>query len=218
MDFKKDRFYITADSVVFAIINKQLKILLIKRGHEPFKGKYALPGGFVNLDEDLERCARRELVEETGVKDIFLKKLHAFGDVDRDPRARVVTVPFYALLDGEKISIHAGSDVELANWFSVYDLPELAFDHKKIIDDALYHLRYEIKNTNIAVQLMPEEFTLSELQNAYEIIFDERQDKRNFRKKTKELGILKPVPGAKMEGAHRPAKLYTFKDKKYKML
>jgi 8-oxo-dGTP diphosphatase len=218
MEFKKNMFYITADAVVFTILSKELKILLIKRSHEPFKSKFALPGGMVNIDEDLEEAAKRELEEETGVKNIFLKKLHAFGEVNRDPRGRMVTIPFYALVDGEKINLNSTSGAEFAQWFSVYELPELAFDHKKIVDDALKHLRYEVKNTNIAVQLMPEDFTLSELQNAYEIIFNEKQDKRNFRKKIKELGILKAIPGTKMDGAHRPAKLYSFKEKGYKML
>ena len=215
---KKDRFYITADAVVFTILNKELKILLIKRKKEPFKGKFALPGGFVELDENLEQAAKRELEEETGVKDIFLKKLHAFGDVGRDPRGRIVTIPFLALIEGEKIKLHATSDAEFAKWRPVYNLPQLGFDHKKIIDDALKHLRAEIQNTNIAFQIMSEKFTLSELQQAYEIILDKKLDKRNFRKKLRELNLLEELFETKMEGAHRPAKLYSFKEKKYKML
>ena len=218
MELKKDRFYVTADAVVFTILNKELKILLIKRKKDPFKGKFALPGGFVELNENLEGAAKRELEEETGVKDIFLKKLHAFGDVKRDPRGRVITIPFLALIDGEKVKLHASSDAEFAKWHSAYSLPQLGFDHKKIIDDALKHLRSEIENTNIAFQIMPEKFTLSELQRAYEIILDKKLDKRNFRKKLKELNILEQLFETKMEGAHRPAKLYSFKEKEYKML
>ena len=215
---KKDRFYIAADAVVFTIIDKELKILLIKRKIPPFKGKFALPGGFVNLDENLEDGAKRELWEETGVKNIFLKKLHAFGDVGRDPRGRVISIPYLALIDGEKVKLHASTDAELAKWQAVYKLPELSFDHKKIIDDALEHLRFELENTNIAFQIMPERFTMSELQNAYEIILNKEVDKRNFRKKMRELGILRETSETKMEGAHRPAKLYAFRDKSYKML
>ena len=217
-ELKKDRFYVTADAVVFTILNKELKILLIKRKKEPFKGKFALPGGFVELNENLEQAAKRELEEETGVKNIFLKNLHAFGNVKRDPRGRVITIPFLALIDGEKIKLHATSDAELAKWYSVYSLPELGFDHNKIIKDALKHLRFEIQNTNIAFQIMPDKFTLSELQNAYEIILDKKLDKRNFRKKLAELDLLKPLSETKMAGAHRPAKLYSFKEKQYKML
>jgi len=218
MELKKDRFYVTADAVVFTILNKELKILLIKRKKDPFKGKFALPGGFVELNENLEGAAKRELEEETGVKDIFLKKLHAFGDVKRALRGRVITIPFLALIDGEKVKLHASSDAEFAKWHSAYSLPQLGFDHKKIIDDALKHLRSEIENTNIAFQIMPEKFTLSELQRAYEIILDKKLDKRNFRKKLKELNILEQLFETKMEGAHRPAKLYSFKEKEYKML
>ncbi|MBR9691782.1 NUDIX hydrolase [Candidatus Woesearchaeota archaeon] len=213
-EFRKDRFYVTADAVVFTILNKELKILLIKRKIPPFKGKFALPGGFVHINENLEHGAKRELEEETGVKNILLKKLHAFGNVGRDPRGRVVTIPFLALIAGEKVKLHASTDAELAKWQSFYRLPELAFDHKKILDNALSHLRFEIQNTNIAFQIMPAEFTLTELQNAYEIILDKKLDKRNFRKKLKELNILKKMPGTKMEGAHRPAQLYSFKKAK----
>lgn len=216
-ELKKDRFYVAADAVVFTTLNKELKILLIKRRDPPFKGQFALPGGFVEINENLENAAKRELEEETGVKNIFLKKLHAFGDVGRDPRGRVISIPFLALIDGEKIKLHATSDAELAKWHSVYDLPQLGFDHDKIIKDALKHLRFEIENTNIAFQIMPEKFTLSELQQAYEIILDKKLDKRNFRKKLRELAILKELHETKMEGAHRPAKLYSFKEKKYKM-
>lgn len=217
-EFKKDRFYIAVDAVVFTILDKELKILLIKRKNDPSKGRYALPGGFAELDENLEDAARRELEEETGVKNIFLKKLHAFGDVGRDLRGRVITIPFLALIDGDKIKLNSTSDAELARWYPIDRLPELAFDHKKIIDDALQHLRFEMQNTNIAFQMMPEKFTLTELQQAHEIVLDKKIDKRNFRKKIGELGILKGLTETKMEGAHRPAKLYSFKSKTYKML
>jgi 8-oxo-dGTP diphosphatase len=163
-EVRNDRFYITADAVVFTILNKELKILLIRRKKEPFKAKFALPGGFVELNENLEDAAKRELEEETGVKDIFLKKLEAYGNVGRDPRGRIVTIPFLALIDGEKVKLHASSDAELAKWYSAYDLPFLAFDHDKIIKEALEHLRAELEDTNIALQIMPEKFTLTELQ------------------------------------------------------
>lgn len=217
MDFKKDRFYLTVDAVVFTILQGDLKILLIKRKYPPFQGKFALPGGFVLLHESLEEAARRELEEETGVKGIFLKKLHAYGDVGRDPRGRVITIPYLALIAGEDVKLHAQTDAELAKWYSVYDLPDLAFDHKAIIGDALDHLRFELQNTNIAFEIMPDKFTLTELQAAYETILNQKLDKRNFRKKLKELGILKSLHETKMEGAHRPALMHAFKNKQYKM-
>ncbi|MFH1511379.1 MAG: NUDIX domain-containing protein [Candidatus Woesearchaeota archaeon] len=216
--FKPDMIALTVDAVVFTILQTQLKILLIKRKYGPFKGRFALPGGFVRLDENLEQAVRRELEEETGVRNIFLKKLHAFGDVNRDPRGRTVTIPFLAIINAEKISLRATTDAELARWYSVYELPALAFDHKQIIDDALKELRFEIQLTNIAYQLLPQKFTLSELQKAYEIVLDKSIDKRNFRKRMNSLGILKPLRETRMEGAHRPAQLYDFQEKKYTFL
>jgi 8-oxo-dGTP diphosphatase len=216
--YHKDQFYLTTDAVVFSILDKQLKILLIQRKYEPFKGKFAIPGGFVNIEENLEEGVARELEEETGVSGIYLKQMPAFGDVGRDPRGRIITIPFLALIDGEKVKVHASGDAELAKWHPAYDLPPLAFDHKKIFDAALSTLRNEIETTNIAVKIMPDKFTLSELQNAYEIILGKQLDKRNFRKKIKELDILKELTETKMEGAHRPAQLHSFRTKAYKSI
>jgi 8-oxo-dGTP diphosphatase len=210
-ELKKDQFYLTADAVVFTILDKRLKVLLVRRKYKPFEGKYALPGGFVRIDESLEEAAVRELEEETGVKGIYLKKLAPFGNVGRDPRGRVVTTPFLALIDGEDVRVHASGDAELAKWHDAYDLPELGFDHLKIFGMALEMLREELENTNVASEIMPEKFTLTQLQNAYEIILNKKLDKRNFRKKLKELGILRELSETHMEGAHRPATLYSFR-------
>jgi len=206
---------VAVDIVVFTIIKDNLKVLLIRRKNDPFKHSYALPGGFVELDENLEQAAARELEEETNVKGIFLKQLHAWGDVGRDPRGRVISVSFIALIDSEKFKLVSTSDAEVAAWLSVYELPKLAFDHKKVLDDALSELRYEIQTTNIAFQLLPKRFTLTEMQKAYEVILDTKLDKRNFRKRLNALGILKPTAETRMEGAHRPAKLYSFKEQRY---
>jgi 8-oxo-dGTP diphosphatase len=213
---KKDQFYVTVDAVVFTILDKELKILLIRRKYPPVEGKYALPGGFVKIDEYLKQAVARELEEETGVKGIYLKKLPAFGDVERDPRGRVVTIPYLALIDGEAVKLHSTGDAELAKWHPAYGLPELAFDHKRIIETALEILRQDLYSSDVAVEIMPGKFTLSEMQAAYEIILDKSLDKRNFRKKLKELGMLKELSETKMDGAHRPAKLYSFKIKGYK--
>jgi len=211
ISLKNDRFYLAADCVVFTILHKELKILLIRRKNEPFRGRYALPGGFVELHENLKEAALRELAEETGVKNIFLEQLHTYSDVKRDPRARIISVAYLALISADDLKLHATTDAELAQWFSVYHLPELGFDHHTIVEDALQRLRVKLETTNIAFQLMPDKFTLSELQNAYEIILDRKLDKRNFRKKQKELNLLKELQESKMEGAHRPAKLFYFK-------
>ncbi len=206
-----DRFYLAADAVVFTIIDEQLMILLIERKNEPFKGRFALPGGFVELDEELEHAASRELEEETNVKDIFLKKLGVYGKVGRDPRGRVISVAFLALIDGRKVRLAASTDAAMARWHPAYGLPKLAFDHKDIIDDALTDLRQSLAETDIARQIMPEKFTLSDLQKAFEIILGKALDKRNFRKKLKETKVLQDLHETRMQGAHRPAALYGFR-------
>ena len=216
MKFDKDRFYVTVDAIVFTILNNELKIIIIKRKIPPFKGSFALPGGFVNLDEDLYSAAERELKEETGVSNIILKKLKPFGKVGRDPRGRVITIPYLAIISGKNVKLHSTTDAELAKWHPVYKLPKLAFDHKEIISYALSKLRSEIEKSNIAFQIIPKKFTLTELQKVYEIILDKKLDKRNFRKKVKELLILKELDELKMEGAHRPARLYSFKLREYR--
>jgi 8-oxo-dGTP diphosphatase len=213
----RDRFYLAVDAVVFTILGKQLKVLLVQRKYEPFKEKFALPGGFVEINENLETAVARELEEETGVKNIYLRQLPAFGNVGRDPRGRIVTIPYLALIDGEEVVLHSSGDAELAKWHDAYELPHLAFDHKKIFEMALKELRSEIGGTNITVKIMPERFTLSELQNANEIILGRKLDKRNFRKKVKELSLLRELPDTKMDGAHRPARLYSFKSTAYRV-
>jgi len=213
---RKDQFYLTVDAAVFTILDKQLKLLLIRRKYPPFEGRYALPGGFVRIDEFLKQAVGRELEEETGVKGIFLQKLPAFGDVGRDPRGRVITIPYLALINSEEVRLHSTGDAELARWQPVYELPELAFDHQRIIDVALSKLRDELERTNIAADIMPARFTLTELQTAYEIILDRKLDKRNFRKRLRELSMVKELSETKMEGAHRPARLYSFRSKDHK--
>jgi 8-oxo-dGTP diphosphatase len=212
-DFKQDKYLVTTDAVVFTVLNSELKILLIVRKYPPFQGKYAIPGGFVKPNESLEEGVERELREETGVKGIFLDQIKAYGDVKRDPRGRVITAAFMALINGEKVKLSASTDAELAKWRSINDLPELAFDHKQIIKDALAKLRHNIENTAVAYQIMPEKFTLTDLQTTYEAVLEKKLDKRNFRKKMRELNVLKELSETRMIGAHRPARLYSFKSK-----
>lgn len=199
---------VTTDIVIFTVRDKQLKLLLIMRGGEPFKGKWALPGGFVQLDEDLETGARRELAEETGVSGVYLEQLYTYGAVDRDPRERVITIAYSALIPSDKIVLQAATDAEAVGWFSMDELPELAFDHKKIVDMAHQRLVAKLDYSTIAFQFMPDEFTLSELQDVYEIILREEMDRRNFRKWMLALDQIKETGGERREGAHRPAKLY----------
>ncbi len=210
------KYPVATDSAVFTVIDNELRILLIKRKHEPFKGLLALPGGFLEeYDESLDDCAARELHEETGVKNIYLKMLHSYGNKKRDPRGRVISIAYLALIRAEAVRLNTDKLNEGAAWVSFSELREMAFDHRKIVKEALEKLRRELFRSNIAAQLLNEKFTLTEMQKTYEIITGEPQDKRNFRKWVKHLDILKDVHEKKMEGIHRPAALYEFKQKKY---
>lgn len=207
---------LTVDTVIFVFKEKGLKVLLIKRKHDPFKNTWALPGGFLDMDETLEVGAKRELHEETGVKDLYLEQLYTFSDVHRDPRGRVITVAYLALIrPTDVLDIHAASDAKEVKWFSVYRLPKLAFDHKKIIEYALERLRNKLDYTTVGFQLLAEKFTLSELQDAYEIVLKRKLDKRNFRKKMLSLDLLNPLEEYRKSGATRPAQLYMLNENKF---
>ena len=203
---------VTTDIVIFTIRQDELKVLLINRGLPPYQGMWALPGGFVNLDESLDDGARRELEEETGVSDVYLEQLYTFGEPDRDPRERVITVTYYALVPTDEIDIKAGSDAEGISWIGMQELPELAFDHRAIIQMAYERLSAKLDYSTIAFQFMPRDFTLSELQHVYEVIVREPIDKRNFRKRILGLDLIEETGKNKRDGAHRPAKLYRVKD------
>lgn len=207
-----ERPAVTVDIIIFTIVEDDLKVLLVKRKIPPFKGMWAIPGGFVHIDESLDDAARRELQEETSVSDVYLEQLYTFGDPHRDPRTRVITVVYFALVDSEQLNIQAATDAEEVRWFSMYKLPELAFDHKEILDYALERLRNKLNYTTVGFQLLPKKFTLTELQRIYEIILNKKLDKRNFRKKILSMGILKECEGETKiyKGYHRPAQLYSF--------
>jgi len=200
---------VTVDIILFTVKKNDLKVLLVKRDIEPFKDMWAIPGGFVRIHESLEDAAKRELLEETNVKDVYLEQLYSFGDPKRDPRTRVITVAYFALVNSKKFKLKASTDVKDAKWFSMYDLPKLAFDHQKIIEYALKRLRWKLEYTTVVFSLLPERFTLTQLQKIYEIIFHKELDKRNFRKKIKALGIVKETSEYQEDVTHRPAKLYT---------
>lgn len=206
-----DKVLVTVDIILFTVIGNELKVLLVQRKFEPFKDKWVIPGGFVGLEEDLETAAKRELLEEAGVKNVYFEQLYTFGDPERDPRGRVVTVAYFGLIDSSKIKLKARTDAKDAKWFSFNKIPKLGFDHGLIIDSAIKRLRGKLAYTTVGFQLLPEKFTLTELQKLYEIILDRQLDKRNFRKKMFSLDILSVTSETKMEGAHRPAKLYKFK-------
>ena len=203
---------VTVDIAIFTIEDDDFKVLLIQRGIEPFEGSWALPGGFVGLDESLRRAAWRELREETGVNAAFLQQLSAFGHPDRDPRERVITVAYYALIPNDRLELKASTDAREARLFSMNDLPELAFDHAKILRRAHQKVKDKIDEPLVALQLVPESFTLTELQRVHERILGSSIDKRNFRKRLQAQELLELTGEERRDGPHRPAKLYRVKD------
>ena len=202
---------LTTDIVLFTLRAEKLQLLLIRRRNPPFQGGWALPGGFLDLDEDLNDCAKRELEEETGIKNIFLEQLYTFGKHNRDPRERVISVAYYALIASDRITLKPASDATEAAWFALDDLPELAFDHREIVDKARERLVAKLEYSTIAFQFMPKQFTLSELQTVYETIRAETLDKRNFRKWVLARNLVEATGLERRNGSHRPAQLFHFK-------
>jgi 8-oxo-dGTP diphosphatase len=209
---------VTVDVILFTIVERQLRVLLVRRDLPPFEGSWALPGGFVRIDESLDAAARRELREETGLEVRWLEQLYTFGDVARDPARRAITVAYFALIDAAALTPVAGTDAVGVGWHPVDALPELAFDHRRIVDTALERLRYKTEYAPVAFQLLPDELTLSELQEAYEVILDRALDKRNFRRKILALDILEPTGEERREGRGRPAAIYRFRQDRFKDL
>ncbi len=200
---------VTVDLVLFTVREDRLQVLLIERGAPPFLGQWALPGGFVREKETLDEAARRELEEETGIRDVYLEQLYTFGDPGRDPRGRTVTVAYYALI--RQSPVRAATDAADVAWFPAARPPRLAFDHAQILRTALRRLRAKLEYTTAGFQLLPRKFTLTDLQRLYETILEKRLDKRNFRKKVLSLGLLQEHGEMRKEGAHRPARLYSFR-------
>lgn len=203
---------VTVDCVVFGVDLDQhdLKVLLIQRNRPPFQDKWALPGGYVHIDESLEQAARRELAEETNLSNVYLEQLYTFGDVDRDPRGRIVTVAYYALVNLHGYAVQGDTDARDAAWFAVEDMPDLAFDHERIVTMAHGRLRGKVRYEPIGFELLPPKFTLTQLQQLYEIVLGAPLDKRNFRKKVLSLGILLALDEIQKDVMHRAARLYRF--------
>lgn len=203
---------VTVDIILFTFQHCRLEVLLVRRALLPFAGMCALPGGFVAIDEDLENAARRELFEETNIQDIYLEQLYTFGAPDRDPRTRVITVAYFALLSVDqaaRLQLRAATDAAEVAWWDAYAPPPLAFDHARILHYAVQRLRWKLEWTALGFLLLPAEFTLSELQRVYETVLNEPLDKRNFRRKMLAAGVLEAT-GNQRAGDHRPAQLYRF--------
>ena len=216
--YKFARPALTVDCVVFGLDDEDLKVLLIERDLPPFEGQWALPGGFVRVDESLDDAALRELREETGLKKVFLEQLYTVGDLDRDPRERVVTLTYYALVRLSSHKVKAATDARQALWFAIDDVPKLAFDHQKIMTMAHERLRGKVRYQPIGFELLPQKFTLRQLQHLYEVILDRELDKRNFRKKILGMEILEELDELETDVAHRAARLYRFDKKAYRQL
>ena len=216
--YEYPRAALTVDCIVFGLDEQELKVMLIQRALPPFEGKWALPGGFVRLEETLDEAARRELEEETGLRKIFMEQLYTFSQLDRDPRERIISVAYYALVNLGDHQVHAATDARDAAWFGVHDVPSLAFDHAEILRLALERLRGKLRYHPVGFELLPKKFTLSELQHLYELVLERTLDKRNFRKRVLAMDLLEETDEVQQDVAHRAARLYRFDERKYRRL
>lgn len=206
---------LTVDAVVFGYEAGVISVLLIKRKYEPFKGKWAIPGGFVLNDESLEDAVQRELVEETGVQINYLEQLYTFGKPNRDPRGRVVSIAYVGLVRPNAFKILASTDAEEVQWFTINELPELSFDHKEILNKAIERLKAKITYEPIGFELLDKKFPFSDLEKLYTTLLGREIDRRNFRKKIKGLNVLDELDEKVSKGSGRPANLFQFNQKRY---
>jgi 8-oxo-dGTP diphosphatase len=202
---------VTVDTVILTVVEGELSVLLVRRGEKRFEGLWSLPGGFVRPEESLETAALRELRDATGVSEVYLEQLYTFGEPDRDTRGRVISVAYVALLAADRCPLVPNELEAEARWWSVYDLPDLAFDHPRMIEVALKRVRTKLEYTTIGLQLLPATFTLGELQRVYEIVLDRALDKRNFRRKLRLLELVEETGAKRSDGPGRPAALYRFR-------
>jgi 8-oxo-dGTP diphosphatase len=213
-----ERPALTVDCVVFGYEEEEMKVLLIERDIEPYKNVWALPGGFVRINETLEEAAIRELKEETSVENIYLEQLYSFGALNRDPRERVVTVSYYALVKLSEHKAKGGTDAADAKWFSMSNLPKLAFDHKEIIEIAFARLQGKVRYEPIGFELLPKKFPFSAIEHLYETILQRKIDRRNFRKKMLSMGIIKQLEVQQENVSHRKGFYYSFEKKEYEKM
>lgn len=211
---------VTVDCILFGFDEGELKVLLIQRAGEPFKGLWAFPGGFLDTNDDqtVEDAAKRELEEETGLTNVFMEQLYTFGDMGRDPRGRTVSVAYYALIKLSDYAVQAGSDADNAQWFNISEVPRLAFDHARILQVASERLKGKVRYQPIGFELLPQKFTLSQLQHLYETVLEQPLDKRNFRKKILKMNLLHELEEWQAGVPHRAARLYRFDKQRYEEL
>jgi 8-oxo-dGTP diphosphatase len=211
----KTSIRLTVDAVVFGYDSGNISVLLVKRKYEPFQDAWALPGGFVLEDENLEQAVERELAEETGVKINYLEQLYTFGEIERDPRGRVVSIAYFGLVKPNAFKLTASTDAKEANWFNIEKLPELAFDHKKILNIAIERLRGKITYEPIGFELLDKKFPFSDLEKLYTALLNREIDRRNFKKKINSLKVLDELDEKVSLGPGRPASLFSFNKKRY---
>lgn len=209
---------VTVDCVIFGFDKDELKVLLTKRAIEPYLGQWAFPGGFINLEETADSCARRKLAEEAGLKAVFLEQLYTFSAVDRDPRYRVMSIAYYALVRSTDYLLQAGLDIAEVHWFPLSDMPQLAFDHQEILKVAVERLKGKIRYQPLGFELLPEKFTLPELHRLYEVVLQAPIDRGNFRKKILSLDLLIDHSALQKNRPSRGAKIYSFDKEKYESL
>lgn len=211
--YKYPRPSVTTDCVIFGYDKEGLSVLLVERGIEPYKGCWAFPGGFLQMDEDAETGARRELTEETGFITDAIEQFGTFTQVDRDPRGRVITIAYYALV--RKAMVHGGDDAAKAQWFPINQVPALAFDHDNIFRVAIQTLKEKIHFKPIGFDLLPAVFTMPQLQDLYECILGVKFDRRNFASKMTKVGILIPIEDNEERKGARTPKHYRFNAEQY---
>jgi 8-oxo-dGTP diphosphatase len=216
--YEYQRPALATDCVIFGFDGGELKLLLIEREKEPFKNKWSLPGGFVYMEETTEASAKRILLEKAGIKNVFIEQLFTFSDIDRDPRERIVSVSYFALVDKHQYELIAGRDTVKAEWFELSNIPKLAFDHAKIVKMAIQRLKGKVSYQPIGFELLNEKFTLTQLQAVYEAILETAIDKRNFRKKILSMGLLIALDEKEKNVARKAAYYYKFDNKTYKAL
>jgi 8-oxo-dGTP diphosphatase len=212
---EEQKINLSVDAVVFGYEKGTISILLIKRKYEPFKGEWAIPGGFVLNNESLEQAVERELQEETGVKINYLEQLYTFGKPQRDPRARVVSVAYFALIRPDTFKIVASTDAQDVDWFTIDKLPKLSFDHKEILTLAIIRLKAKITYEPIGFELLNNKFPFSDLEKLYTTLLGRNIDRRNFRKKIIGLNVLDELDEKTSKGSGRPANLFQFNKKRY---
>jgi len=208
-------YVLSVDCIVFGYIEDKLHVALIKRKNDPFKGYWALPGGFLEGDETIEQAAQRELQEETNISNIYLEQFGVFSKPDRDPRGRVITVALFALIPADNIELSSTNDALCAQWFDINNLPTLAFDHENIYTKGVESLQNVVRIKPIIFSLLPHKFTLGMLQNIYEQIFGVSLDKRNFRKKIQTMPYIQKTKSVLRGRKNRPAYLYQFNQAKF---